>query len=96
MADIVYDIDKIEDAKKAIDNLINDLNDNNKKLTESLEALKTGWQTDTGREFFDEHKDTWSTYVEKYVKKLSGVSGMLQKAIDRYEKIGNEVKSLTV
>ena len=83
-------------AKKAIDELIDDLNDNNEKLTEALGALKEGWKTDTGTKFFDEHKDTWSAYVAKYVKKLTGVSDMLQKAIDRYEKIGSEVKNLKV
>lgn len=96
MADITYDINKLEKAKEAIDELIDNLNDDNKKLTEALADLKAGWQTDTGTKFFDEHKDTWSEYVKKYVKKLTGVSNMLQKAIDRYENIGSEVKNLKV
>lgn len=96
MADIIYDIDKIKKAKEAIDDLIDNLNDDNKKLTAALADLKAGWKTDTGTKFFDEHKDTWSEYVKKYVKKLKGVSGMLQKAIDRYENIGSEVKNLKV
>ena len=96
MADITYDIDKLEKAKEAIDELIDNLNDDNKKLTEALADLKAGWQTDTGTKFFDEHKDTWTEYVKKYVKKLKGVSDMLQKAIDRYENIGSEVKNLKV
>ena len=90
MADITYDIDKLKKAKEAIDDLIDNLNDDNKKLTEALA------ETDTGTKFFDEHKDTWSEYVRKYVKKLTGVSDMLQKAIDRYENIGSEVKNLKV
>lgn len=96
MADIIYDIDKLKTAKEAIDDLIDNLNDDNKKLTEALADLKAGWKTDTGTKFFDEHKDTWSEYVKKYVKKLNGVSSMLQKAIDRYENIGSEVKNLKV
>ena len=89
MADIIYDIDKLEKAKEAIDDLIDNLNSDNEKLTEALADLKAGWKTDTGAKFFDEHKDTWSEYVKKYVKKLTGVSDMLQKAIDRYENIGS-------
>ena len=96
MADIIYDIDKLKKAKEAIDDLVDNLNSDNKKLTESLAELKAGWKTDTGTKFFDEHKDTWSEYVKKYVKKLKGVSDMLQKAIDRYENIGSEVKNLKV
>lgn len=96
MADITYDIDKLKKAKEAIDDLIDNLNDDNKKLTEALADLKAGWKTDTGMKFFDEHKDTWTEYVKKYVKKLKGVSDMLQKAIDRYENIGSEVKNLKV
>ena len=96
MADITYDIDKLKKAKEAIDDLIDNLNDDNKKLMEALADLRAGWKADTGTKFFDEHKDTWSEYVRKYVKKLTGVSDMLQKAIDRYENIGSEVKNLKV
>ena len=56
MADITYDIDKLKKAKKAIDDLIDNLNHDNKKLTEALSDLKVGWKTDTGTKFFDEHK----------------------------------------
>ena len=66
MADITYDIDKLKKAKEAIDDLIDNLNDDNKKLTEALADLKAGWKTDTGTKFFDEHKDTWTEYVKKY------------------------------
>lgn len=96
MADIIYDIDKLKKAKEAIDDLIDNLNDDNQKLTEALADLKAGWKTDTGTKFFDEHKDTWSEYVKKYVKKLTGISNMLQKAIDRYGNIDSEVQNLTV
>ena len=96
MADIIYDIDKLKKAKEAIDGLIDNLNDDNQKLTEALADLKAGWKTDPGAKFFDEHKDTWSEYVNKYVKKLTGVSNMLQKTIDRYGNIDSEVKNLTV
>ncbi len=96
MADIIYDIDKLEAAKKSIDDLINTLETDNKNLTDALSTLKAEWKTDAGKKFFDDHKDNWSEYVKKYVKKLTGVSDMLQKAIDQYKKIGSEVKSLKV
>lgn len=94
MADIIYDIEKIETAKNAIDDLINTLNNDNNALERALNNLQTGWQTDAGQTFFEDHQDTWSKYVEKYVKKLTGVSDMLQKAISHYENIGNEVENL--
>lgn len=96
MADIIYDIEKLEKAKKSIDDLINTLETDNKNLSTNLGNLKAEWQTDAGKKFFTDHKDTWSEYVKKYVKKLTGVSDMLKKAIDEYEKIGSEVKNLKV
>lgn len=96
MYDIIYDVDQLEAAKKSIDDLINTLDSDNLKLSEQLSDLKEEWRTDAGKEFFDNHKDTWTEYVNKYVKKLSGVSEMLQKTIEQYEQIGNEVKNLKV
>lgn len=96
MADIIYDIEKLRKAKTAIDDLIDNLNDDNDSLTTALGELKNGWNTDAGIKFFNDHKDVWSDYVKKYVKKLTGVSEMLQKAIDRYENINTEVNNLRV
>ena len=96
MADLIYDIDELEDAKKAIDALINDLDQCNSVLSKALGDLEQGWNTPAGKKFFTDHKDTWSIAVKKYVKKLTGISDMLQKAIDQYNKIGNEVQNLKV
>lgn len=96
MADIIYDIDKLETAKNAIDDLIDNLDDDNKELTKALICLESGWQTNTGITFFEEHRDTWTAYVNKYVNKLTGVSNMLQKAINHYNKIGSKVENLKV
>lgn len=96
MADIIYDIDKLVAAKKAIDNLADTLDKDNRELTNSLEKLKKEWQTNGGGRFFKDHKDTWSDYVKKYVQRLKGVSDMLQAAIVQYEQIDNEVRNLKV
>lgn len=96
MADIIYDIDKLLDAKRAIDNLVDTLEKDNNDLTAALEQLKKEWHTDSGEKFFKDHKDTWSDYVKKYVKKLKGVSDMLQAAIEQYEQIDSEVRNLKV
>ena len=96
MIDITYDIDKLKEAKKSIDDLVDALNNDNKLLNENLSVLKAQWKTDAGRKFFKDHKDTWTNYVKKYEKKLKGVSSMLQKAIDQYNSIDSEVKNLKV
>ena len=96
MADLSYDIDKLAEAKKSIDELKDNLDKNNKALNNSLSALKEAWKTDAGEKFFDDHQDSWSKSVKKYVKKLTGISDMLQKAIDRYENINSEVENLKV
>lgn len=96
MANIEVDLEKLKSAKLSVDNLIDTLNDDNEKLNDSLKELKAGWKTDAGKKFFKEHKDTWTTYVNKYVKKLKGVSGMLEKAIAQYDKFDNEVTNLKV
>ena len=96
MADIIYNVDNLKKAKKSIDDLIDTLDTDNKKLSENLAQLKKEWNTGAGKKFFKDHKDTWSEYVKKYVKKLTGISDMLQKAIDEYGAINNEVKNLRV
>lgn len=96
MANITYDLEQLEEAKKAIGKLAEKLSDDNKQLTEMLATLEQEWNTDAGKKFFKEHKDTWSKYVEKYVQKITGVKDMLQNAIDIYEQIDNEVSNLKI
>ena len=52
MVDITYDVDKLRKAKEAIDGLIDNLNDDNKNLTEALADLEVGWKTEAGTKFF--------------------------------------------
>lgn len=96
MADITYDIEALERARKSVDDLITTLNECKSNLDRDMEALKKGWQTDAGDKFFKEHKDTWTEYVNKYVTRMTGVRDMLKKAKDYYEDIDNEVTKLKV
>lgn len=95
MADFTYDLAQLQNAKKAIDALVDALNTSNSELTIKLSTLQTQWNTDAGRKFFEEHKDTWTKYVNKYSKKLNGVSEMLNAAITEYEAIDNDVSGLS-
>lgn len=95
-ADLIYDIENLRTAKKAIDDLVDDLDSSNADLTLSLGDLEKAWQTPAGEKFFQDHKNTWSVYVTKYSRKLRGVSSMLNKAITEYEGIANEVKNLKI
>lgn len=95
-ADFIYDIERIQNAKKSIDDLKDNLDESLGQLNKSLADLKNGWQTDAGRKFFDEHKDTWTKYVKKYVKKLEGVSNMLNSVCEEYERASQEVKNLKI
>ena len=96
MTDITYDIESLKRAKTSVDGLIDTLNECNTNLNTDMQDLKDAWQTDAGKKFFEEHQDTWTEYVKKYVARMNGVSNMLQKAIDYYEKINNEVAKLKV
>lgn len=96
MANIIYDIEKLEKAKDAIDKLAEALETENEELTKALAALQEEWNTEAGKKFFEEHKDTWSNYVAKYVQKITGISDMLKKAIEEYNNIANEVTNLKV
>lgn len=96
MADITYELEDLREAKNSIKNLINALDNDCKRLDSELLDLQSAWVTDAGRKFFDAHKNTWTTYVNKYVKKLSGIEHMLEKTISEYEQMENEVKKLNV
>lgn len=96
MANIEVNLEDLKSAKLAVDKLINTLNEDNRLLNASLNQLKSDWKTDAGKKFFENHKDTWTAYVDKYVKKLNGVSDMLDKAIKQYDKLDNEVTNLSV
>lgn len=96
MANIEVDLEQLKNAKSAVDDLIDILNEDSKNLNESLKELKAGWKTNAGKKFFKDHNDTWTEYVSRYVKKLSGVSSMLEKAAAQYEEFGNEVTNLQV
>ena len=96
MADITYDIEALETARKSVEDLITTLNDCKNNLDKDMQELKDGWQTDAGKKFFEEHKDTWSDYVTKYISRITGLRDMLKKAIDYYEKIDDEVANLKV
>ena len=95
MADITYDVSDLVAAKIAIDDLIDALDSNKNTLNEKMEILKETWKTDAGTKFFKDHKDTWTDYVDKYVKKLQGVSDMLKCAIDRYSNNDDKVRGIS-
>lgn len=94
MSDITYDIDDIRNAKLAIEDLIDALDESCNTLNTKLETLKNAWNTPAGTKFFNEHKDTWTNSVKKYSKKLTGISDMLGAAVTEYDQINNDVSSL--
>lgn len=96
MADITYDLDDLETAKKAINNLKTELDTCNANLDANLTSLKTDWVTNAGKKFFEEHKDNWSEFVEKYVKKLNGLEDMLNAVIKQYNQINDEVDKINI
>lgn len=96
MADIIYDIDKLKETKKSITNLKTSLDKCNVDLDKNLLSLKDGWDTDAGKKFFDEHKNNWSKYVKKYVRKLNGIENMINAVITQYEKINDSVNNINI
>ena len=94
MANITYDLDSLIEAKKSINELKDTLNKTNKNLNTSMEALKEAWKTEAGKNFFDNHKDTWAVYVTNYSKKLEGIEQMLNSVISEYESINDEISKL--
>lgn len=96
MADLIYDTEKLNKAKKALDALRDDLDEDLGALDTALEDLKKGWNTEAGKTFFEDHQDTWSIYVRQYTKKLEGVSNMLLEAINEYDQVSQKVENLSI
>ena len=93
---IEYDISDITKAKNAVNDLIDNLNNDCTALDSALAQLKKDWNTDAGKKFFKDHKDTWTEYVKLYVKKLTGIKNMLEKAETAYTNINDEVSKLKI
>jgi WXG100 family type VII secretion target len=96
MADISYDINELEKAKKAISKLKTELDTCDAQLDNNLTSLKSDWKTNAGKKFFNEHKNNWSTFVKKYVKKLDGLEKMLNAVITQYNQINDEVGKINI
>ena len=94
MANITYDLTDLANAKNSIKDLKDELTECNTTLTNDLNSLKQGWNTTAGKKFFKDHKDTWTTYVKQYVKKLTGIEQMLDAVIKEYEEIEKEISNL--
>lgn len=89
-----FNVNDLEKAKLKIEGFKNDLDSLKKDLSTSLDNLKEGWQTDTGKEFFTNDVEGWEDCVEKYGAKIDGLSEMLGIAIDEYKKIEDEIAQL--
>lgn len=96
MADIRYDIDSLEAARKSIENLKTELDECNTALDSNLKDLEHDWVTKAGKKFFKDHKNTWSIYVKKYTKKLSGIEKMLDAVIKEYKQINDDVRKINI
>lgn len=96
MANITYDLSELRTAKNAIANLKSELNTCSSTLNTELSSLKRQWNTAAGKKFFDDHKDTWTTYVQQYVKKLSGIEQMIGAVIKEYEGIETDISNLRI
>ena len=91
-----YELEAFYESKKAIHDLVDNLDKSCNELDVALEELRQAWQTKAGEKFFEEHEQEWTTYVKKYTRKLRGIEKMLQCAINHYEQMDNEVKNLNV
>lgn len=91
-----FDIDKLKQTQKKCNELENKIGEDKKFLMGLLEELKKDWQTDAGKEFFNEQNTDWEAQVDNYVKIIGAVSELLTVAINQYQIVIDEAEKLSV
>ena len=94
MNTLEFDIDKLNNMKTTCTTLSKEIEDSKKALFDDLEMLKSNWQTDAGKKFFEELDTNWVSHVEKYKQVAEEIEKLLDVAIKEYSTLVEEAKAI--
>lgn len=95
--ELAFDLDALEQLRRNTQVLRDGLNAQRDDLVKGLEVLRQNWQTDAGREFFQNLDGKWEAQVKRFDSVLRVFDRMLGQAErdygevqDQAERIGTE------
>ena len=84
----------MESAKNEYDNYSQQMSALKTKLTNSVNALRTDWNSEGGEAFFDKFDNTWQTSFTQYIDVINHMSAQLESAKTQYQTVIDEVNKL--
>lgn len=85
--DLVLNQDAFERAKSDFKNKCEELKTLRANLQASFETLKTDWDTEAGRLFFDQFENKLLKHLDEYSKVFEHLSDNLSTASEKYEEV---------
>lgn len=96
MADLKFNMEQIAEAQRKVSEKRDDIDRLQKDLESALENLRSDWQTDAGKEFFNEDFETWTKSAEKYKTALDVLASLLEAANRQYEMITERASQIKI
>jgi WXG100 family type VII secretion target len=92
-----YDADKFRAAINAYEKAINEFRKLQSDTAASIEALKNeGWNSEAGKEFFNNYTDDWSPILNDYVDLLEYLKKCLQQGESLFNPIVSEAETIKI
>lgn len=92
--ELKFDIEKINDMKNSLAASAEDLGTYRDEVIESLDKLKTDWDTPAGKNFMKNVDTDWATEVDKYINIIGAVEKLLEEASTQYAKVEDEIEKI--
>lgn len=91
-----FDIGKLEETKAKCVNTKDTLAKEKDRLVKQLEDLQKEWQTPAGKKFFEDQNDDWAKQIDNYVRITEGITSLIEIAINQYQAVIDEAKSINI
>ena len=88
MADVLkYDTEELDSGRKKIDDLITGLDDARSKMKFGLSQIRSDWDSESGKVFFENIDSDWEPCVQNCIEILDDLSSLLKQASIKYSEI---------
>jgi len=88
------DSDALKKAKNDYMEYASQMKELKSKLEKAVDNLKTGWNTEAGKEFFKKYEDDWLNNLEDYIKVIEHMSDNMSIADNIYLTVFEEAKKV--
>lgn len=94
--ELAFNLDELRELQDSTGKVCSELSEQRKSLKEGLEQLRKDWDTNGGRYFFKQIDTDWEAEVTKFENTLAVFSEVLADAIEQFEEILEEAKTVKI